>query len=526
MVNSAWEEDANVENGDSEANSRNVVLNVGPPYSSISLGEVGVASHGFAHASKENDALGSIAHGNSGVGGAAVTGFDDDAPPVEYRVYKRRWFGLLQLMLLNIIVSWDWLTFSPVVSDAAFFFKTSESTINWLSTAFLFSFVSMTPVAIYVLHFGPRPSMILSAVLLFLGNWIRYAGTRSGVAKDGLTGGHFGVVMFGQILTGLAQPLVLAAPARFSDLWFTNQGRVAATALTSLANPFGAALGQLIVPFWVNSSKDIPNMVLYVSIISTICCVPSFFVHDKPPTPVAPSAETPKMALSASIRHVSRSVEFWLVFIPFAVYVGSFNSISSLLNQFMLPYGYTDDEAGIAGAVLIVVGLVSSAITSPILDRTKKFVVTTKVCVPVIALSYLVFIWMPQTHNSAGLAGPYFVLALMGAASFTLVPVAVEFLVEVTHPVSPEMTSTLSWSGGQLLGGIFIIVSDALRSNKDANPPQNMKWALVFQAVIALAVMPLPLCLGLFGRGERVGLRRVQSDEAACSARAARSGPS
>jgi len=24
-----------------------------------------------------------------------------------YRVYKRRWFGLLQLVLLNIIVSWD-----------------------------------------------------------------------------------------------------------------------------------------------------------------------------------------------------------------------------------------------------------------------------------------------------------------------------------------------------------------------------------------------------------------------------------
>ena len=24
-----------------------------------------------------------------------------------YRVYKRRWFGLAQLVLLNIIVSWD-----------------------------------------------------------------------------------------------------------------------------------------------------------------------------------------------------------------------------------------------------------------------------------------------------------------------------------------------------------------------------------------------------------------------------------
>jgi hypothetical protein len=28
-------------------------------------------------------------------------------PTTEYRVYKRRWFGLFQLVLLNIIVSWD-----------------------------------------------------------------------------------------------------------------------------------------------------------------------------------------------------------------------------------------------------------------------------------------------------------------------------------------------------------------------------------------------------------------------------------
>ncbi len=48
--------------------------------------------------------------------------------------------------------------------------------------------------------------------------------------------------MFGQILTGLAQPFVLAAPTRYSDLWFTASGRVGATALASLANPFGGAV--------------------------------------------------------------------------------------------------------------------------------------------------------------------------------------------------------------------------------------------------------------------------------------------
>lgn len=32
---------------------------------------------------------------------------DSEGRPVVYKVYKRRWFGLVQLTLLNIIVSWD-----------------------------------------------------------------------------------------------------------------------------------------------------------------------------------------------------------------------------------------------------------------------------------------------------------------------------------------------------------------------------------------------------------------------------------
>jgi len=115
---------------------------------------------------------------------------------------------------------------------------------------------------IYTLHHGgPKPSIITASVLILLGNWIRYGATKAG------THGNFGGVMFGQILTGLAQPFVLAAPTRYSDLWFTNRGRVAATAVMSLANPFGGALAQLIDPSWAGSPGDIPNMVLYIAII-------------------------------------------------------------------------------------------------------------------------------------------------------------------------------------------------------------------------------------------------------------------
>ena len=78
---------------------------------------------------------------------------------------------------------------------------------------------------------------------------------------------NFGMVMFGQILTGLAQPFVLSAPTRYSDLWFTGRGRVAATAVTTLANPFGGALAQLIDPFWASDPTQIPDMVLWISVL-------------------------------------------------------------------------------------------------------------------------------------------------------------------------------------------------------------------------------------------------------------------
>lgn len=220
------------------------------------------------------------------------------------------------------------------------------------------------------------------------------------------------------------------------------------------------------------------------------------------------------MDIIPSIKTLFKSPEFIMMLIPYTVYVGLFNSISSLLNQMLSPYGFTEEEAGIAGAILIVVGLVAAAASSPILDRSKKFLLAIKIQVPLIALAYLAFIWAPPTRT---VAAPYTILAILGAASFTLLPVALEYVTELTHPISPEVTSTILWSGGQLLGGLFIVISDALTDGDEGGPgsdvPKNMQRALWFQAIIALVVMVPPLCLGLFGRREQVKMRRVEADK-------------
>ncbi|MCJ1463195.1 hypothetical protein MMC07_001800 [Pseudocyphellaria aurata] len=461
----------------------------------------------------------------SGISSSQVPFMEAAEDDIVYKVYKRRWFGLVQLVLLNIVVSWDvsglnpkapisaeephqltfraqWLSFSAVADTAATHFSTTTSVINWLSTAFLFAFLAAAPLTYYTLHTGgPRLAIITSSILILVGNWLRYGGTRRSPPSFPLT-------MTGQILIGFAQPFVLSAPPHYSDIWFSPSGRVSATALASLANPFGGALGQLINPFLAPNPGLIPNMTLYVALISSVATLPSFFIPSKPPTPSSPASTHPRPSFRQTFRFLSSNPTFYLLFLPFATYVGLFNSASSLLTQIFSPYGFSDSESGIGGALLILVGLVAAAISSPLIDRSKAYLPLIKTLVPVIALSYLAFVWAPSTHS---LAAPYVILSVLGAASFSLLPVALEWLVEVTFPVGPEAGSTIYWAGGQLFGGVFIVISDALKADEGAHPPFHMRRALVFQAVVAMAVVPAALALGWVGGGVRKG--RLELDK-------------
>ncbi|KAJ5606098.1 hypothetical protein N7510_008879, partial [Penicillium lagena] len=392
-----------------------------------------------------------------------------------YRVYKRRFWGLAQLVLLNIVVSWDWLTFSSISTTAAQYFDVSESAINWMSTGYQFAFCVASPFVIWILNKGgPKPAIITSATLLLVGNWLRYAGTRA-------NGGIFGLAI---------------------DLWFSDRGRTSATALASLANPLGAALGQLIDSAWATKPSEIPDMVLYISVISSVASIPSFFLPAAPPTPPSASAAAasaiPRTPLIPAMRQLLSTLEFWLILIPFSVYVGFFNSVSSLLNQILSPHGFSETEAGIAGGILIVVGLVMAAIVSPLTDRFKYYLGTIRVLIPIIAASYIGLIFAPG--SSAGIAPSYVVMAIIGASSFALLPVVLEYLVEITYPFSPEIGSTMCWTGGQLLGACFILIQDALKAGALAHPAFNMRNALIFSAVVAVVAAPPPMVIGLFGR--------------------------
>ena len=166
--------------------------------------------------------------------------------------------------------------------------------------------------------------------------------------------------------------------------------------------------------------------------------------------------------------------------------MGFFNAFSTLLQQFLSPYGYTDNDAGIAGAILILTGLVVAAIVSPIIDRFHVFLPVARVLVLLVSICYLVFIWVIRPSAYAGIC---VLCALLGAASFSLLPLALELSVELTHPVPPEVSASIYWIGGEFLGGIFIIIMNALRDD-DGVPKDNMTKALIFEGVVACVAVP------------------------------------
>jgi hypothetical protein len=144
------------------------------------------------------------------------------------------------------------------------------------------------------------------------------------------------------------------------------------------------------------------------------------------------------------------------------------------------------------------VGLITAAIFSPLTDRYKHYLGSIRVLVPIVAATYIGLIFAPG--SSAGIAPSYVVMALLGASSFTLLPIVLEFLAEITYPLSPEIGSTICWTGGQLLGAFFILIQDALKMGVGARVPGDMRNALVFAAVVAVVAAPFPLTIGLFGR--------------------------
>ncbi|KAJ6609864.1 major facilitator superfamily domain-containing protein [Mycena sp. CBHHK59/15] len=427
----------------------------------------------------------------------------------EYRLYKRRFVGVVGMVVLNIVAGMTWPWFGPISNNVVAEFGITLDEVNWLGNIMACIYL---PVALLVpaviRRYGIRRCCDIGSAALLLSAWIRYSGTVRSLSSKS----SYALLFVGQFFSAIAQPIFQVLGPKYSETWFDLKGRTTATMVIAIANPIGGALGQLLSPIVGDSRQSI----LVLGIISTVAAPLVFLISAAPPTPPTYAASKKSPGLPSMVRVLlgkGRSadppmtprerIDFTVVFFVFGVLSSATNVFAVLTAQILQPVGYSSDTAGFMGAVLLLSGIVAAVITAPLFDRvfTNHLAITTKILVPVLAAGWLSLIWAVKPHNTAGL---YAIMALIGVTAVTMLPVSLELACEITR--NADGSAALLWFACNFFGVIFILAEGALRAGPDANPPLNMRRALIFNGAIVMSTSVLIYFL----RGEQT---RKQVDQ-------------
>ncbi|KIK67132.1 hypothetical protein GYMLUDRAFT_217102 [Collybiopsis luxurians FD-317 M1] len=438
---------------------------------------------------------------------------------IHYRLYKRRFLGLLGMVVLNIVGGLCWPYFGPIANNLVTDFGITLNQASWLGNIVACIYLP-TALSIPYLYgrFGLRRCCDIGAVALILSSWIRYAGTVRSLS----TNSSYALLLLGQCVGSVAQSIYQVLGPKYSENWFDLKGRTTATMIIAISNPVGGAIGQLLSPLAGSTRQSI----LILGIICTAASPFVLIIQSKPPIPPTYAAST----ASGSFRSLAQDIllgarsnrqsnmtgrqrfDFLVMTWLFGVLVAATNTFSILTAQIMGPAGYSPDISGLMGACLLLTGLVAAVITAPLFDRifTKHLAKSAKISLPILGGAWLSLIWAVKPHNMGGL---FAIMTILGVSSITMLPVALELASDLTR--NAEGSSAILWFMGNLLSIVFVLVYDALRASPDASPPLNMRRGLIFNGVF---VMTSVLSVWLI-KGEQVR-KKIDEEKAVEAGRA------
>ena len=153
-----------------------------------------------------------------------------------------------------------------------------------------------------------------------------------------------------------------------------------------------------------------------------------------------------------------RQTDFLLLLAVFFVGLGAFNAVTTWIEQILAPRGFSETQAGNAGGLMILGGIIGAVVLPLLSDRSRKRVP---------------FLILAVVGATCGLAGLTFVSGYFGLLLFSFLfgffllsagPLGFQYGAEITLP-APEGTSNgLLLLMGQVSGIAFILGMDALKA--------------------------------------------------------------
>jgi len=467
----------------------------------------------------------------------------------EFKVYRSRWVILSVFCALEMSNALLWVTFAPISDLAQIYFGGKSSyygsttSINMMANIFLILYGPGTLLAVGSMkYFKLRKTMLIGGVLTVLGSLLRVIGMSQSSSLG--PGNTYIVVLMGQSLAALSQPLFLNLPPALAAIWFPVSERDLSTTVGSMFSPIGNAIGQIIPILLVTKSSTSSNIsdddgqytvsgmtdLMIVELV--LCIIPLilavFLFSDKPPTPPSNSTQHKRAHSNQETNNnyddmsillqqdrnfnVSDSEEadslqeVWLklkreatilfgnrnyivLFIAFSIGVGFFNSLLTLLNQIVAPHGYSNDDAGTFGAVFVAFGLVGAGVVGYVMKLTKAYQQILRVGISLCCVSLVLFTVLLYSNNFWPLL---FSFGLLGLTIVPMLPLLMENCAESTYPIDEEVSMGFMFVGSNLLGLGFIFSLQYLLELPSLGPapllPSNLFMWVAFLVAWGLLV--------------------------------------
>ncbi|VDL77907.1 unnamed protein product [Nippostrongylus brasiliensis] len=410
----------------------------------------------------------------------------------EPRVYMKRWAMLVMFIALSASNGAQWIMYSVIAQIISDFYGVSFTAVDCTSMIYMATYILLFipaatnfEVAIkfslkskqlthsdrflrslmdvigflesirYLLDkYGLRVSLLLGAIGNASGAWVRMLSAR----PDG-----FWVTFVGQTIVGASQMFTLGIPPRLAAVWFGSNEVSTACAAGVFGNQLGIAIGFLVPPLLVKNgtreevASDLTGMFLYSAVLNSailLLIVCFFSARPRSPPSMAQIASQEEKALGSnfwqSLVQLMTSKDFVLLFITYGINTGVFYAVSTLLAQMVLPFYPTESVAiGQIGVVMVVAGMIGSVVGGILLDKFKKFKLTT---IMAYLFAFLGMVLFTFTLDLGSIVVVFVNAFLLGFFMTGYLPIGFEFAAEITFPTSEGTTSGLLNASAQIFG--------------------------------------------------------------------------
>lgn len=365
----------------------------------------------------------------------------------DFRVYRYRWIMLIVFMIAIAVNQLLWISFAPITSEAAQYYGVSDLKIGILSMSFMIVYLVISLPASWIIDtYGIKAGVGTGVLLTGVFGLMR-----------GLVPANYNLLLLSQIGIAIGQPFLLNSITKVASRWFPVRERATASGLGTLSMYVGILAGMILTPFLVNGS-GIGGMLHIYGILSVVAAVVFMvFVRERPPTaPCRPDQEERALVVDG-LRLIFRNRDFKWLMIIFFIGLGVFNSVTTWIENIVGPRGFSPEQAGITGGLMIIGGILGAVIIPLLSDHLRK---------------RTPFIMIALAGSTLGLAGitlatGYPLLLASGAVfGFFLLssgPIGFQYGAEVTFPVSEGTSNGFLLLMGQVSGIAFIFGMDSFK---------------------------------------------------------------